>query len=293
MRLLPFFTLSAILILELLIAPQFINAQAQELTPSALVKSVPINVPNVPSGGVSQAEYNSQMNALKVTYRNQLGIYRTDEKTFQLAKDQYYQIQTLASLEEAVRSTRQVMLSRLDVIQTYFTMAKLTLENTKGLETDVKAVTLKDLDSLSTELKIHRAAATAASDRTGLLAVTTEFAGLDPRISTLSNKLSYLVAYGRLQTVGDKTSTIKKELQEVVEQTETAPLKLAERKRGLDEVQRNLNQVDQLLVKMRSQLNPVLNKDNNISSTNISADLSIIYGGLSRSITYLQELVKN
>ncbi len=253
-----------------------------------VVTPAPINL----TGGISDADFTTQMDALKVTYRNQLGIYRTNEKSFQIAKDQYYQIQTLAALEEAVRATRQVMLSRADVIQTYFTMAKLTLGNTKGIETDVKTKTLQDLDTLSTDLKVHRAAVAAASDRTGLLAVATEFDGLGDRVNSLSTSISYLVAYGRLQTVSDKTSTIKQELLQQIEQAETDPLKLAEKKRGLEEVQRNLDQVNSPLLKIRTALNPKTATNSQINSNTMANDFSDIYSGLSRSLSYLQELVK-
>ncbi len=282
----------ALVLLSLVSGQVVSTVQAQMSTPDPMVSPIITPAPINLTGGISDAEFNKQMSGLQVTYRNQLTTYRADEKTFQVAKDQYYQIQTLASLEEAVRSTRQAMISRLDVIQTYFLMAKLTLENTKGIETDVKSDTLKQLDTLTTDLKIHRAAVAASSDRTGLLAVATEFATLSPRISDLSQKISMLVTYGRLQTVDDKATTIKQELKNMIDQTETDPLKLAEKKRGLDEIQRNLDQVNTLLVNIRTTLNPKLNS-NSANSRSISDDFSNIFGGLSRSISYLQELVKN
>ncbi len=265
---------------------------AQDVTPSPanIVTPPPINLD---LGGTSEADYKKQLDALQTTYRNQLTTYRSDEKAFQINKDQYYKIQTLASLEAAVRQTRQVMLSRLDVLNTYLQIAKLTLQNTKGIETSVKSDQLQQIDILSDDLKTHRKNVEQASDRNSLLGVAVQFASLAPRIDATSTRVSYLVAYGNLQTVDDKTSTIKQELQQQIEQTETDPLKLAAKKRGFDEVQRNIDDVNPALLSVRAALNPTSKNQQDLANANLPGKFASIYGALSRSLSYLQELVKS
>lgn len=234
----------------------------------------------------------TQLANLQATYRNELTIYRSDEKTFQVAKDQYYQLLTLASLDEAVKQTRQVMLTRLDVLQAYFAIVRVTFANTKGIDPSVKTSLLANLDALVADLKTHQQQVSAATDRPSLLDVATKFSFLSPRILYLSDQISDLVTYGNLQTVFDKMSIIKHDFQTQFPQFITDPLLLAQKQRGLDEVQRNLDQINQPLVKIRTILNPA-NPNQNLNSANLSTDFSTIFGGLSRSESYLQELVKN
>lgn len=260
-----------------------------QVTPSPSFSPAPINLE---SGGLSEAEYSKQLNALQVTYRNQLTTYRSDEKAYQVAKEQYYKIQTLASLEEAVRKTRQVMLTRLDVLETYFTISKLMMQNQKGLDTAVKNDALQQIDIMIDDLKTHRKNVESSSDRTLLLTTAGQFVTLGNRIKTLSNRIASLIGYGRLQTVDDKMIAIKQELQQQTEQEEKDPLLLAQKKRGLEEVQRNLDEVNTTILKVRNTLS--LSKSNqNISTSAVSKDLSTIFAGLSRSISYLEELVKS
>lgn len=262
---------------------------AQSVSPAPTVTPPPLTLD---ISGTSEAEFTTQLNALQDTYRNQLTTYRSDEKTFQIDKDQYYKIQTLASLEEAVRQTRQVMLTRTDVLLTYLLISRLTLQNTKGIDTAVKSDALQQIDTLTNDLKTHRKSIEVSSDRTTLLSTATQFTPLAQRVTTLSKRISFLVGYGNLQTVDDKTVTIKQELQQQIEQSETDPLALASKRRGLDEVQRNLDQVKTPLVKVRTALDPK-NKNQDALSYDVTAAFSTIYGGLSRSLSYLQELVKN
>ncbi|CAN5281171.1 hypothetical protein BH10PAT2_BH10PAT2_4300 [soil metagenome] len=262
---------------------------AQTTSPSPIVTPPPIQLDIT---GTSQSEYTKQLETLQVTYRNQLTTYRNDEKTFQIDKDQYYKIQTLASLEEAVRQTRKVMLIRTDVLLTYLDMSRLTLQNTKGIDTTIKSDALQQIDTLAVDLRLHRKTIEVASDRNSLLSTATQFVPIAQRVNTLSRRVSYVVGYGNLQTVDDKMLTIKKELQEDVEKSETNPLVLAEKKRGLDEVQRNLNDINPPLIKIRAALSPSA-RQSDLGNLDINKQFSTIYGGLSRSLSYLQELVKN
>jgi len=243
--------------------------------------------------GTSQADFTTQLTALQTTYRNQLTTYRDNEKTFQIDKDQYYKIQTLASLEEAVRATRQVMLTRADVLLTYLTISRLTLQNTKGIDTAVKTDALQQIDTLSSDLKDYRKTVDVSQDRTALLNTAIQFLTLNSRTTALSRRIYLLVGYGNLQTVDDKTFAIKQELQTQVEQTETDPLVLAQKKRGLDEIQRNLDQINPPLTKVRFALDPVNKNNSSVTGIDFNQNFTAIYGGLSRSLSYLQEIVKN
>ncbi len=253
-------------------------------------------MPPVTSGdaaGLTAADYATQLTTLQTTLISQLTTYRSDAQAFQTSKDQYSQIHTLAALEEAVRMTRQVMTTRAEVLQTYLATARLTLQYTKGIDTQTKAASLLQLDQLVSDLKLHQLAIANASDRTSLLGVATQFLIFNKRITAFSNQVSLLVSYGNLQSVDDKMLTVKQDLQTQIQQVVTDPLLLAQKQRGLDEVQRNLDQINPTLQTDRAKLDPANAINQNIQASFFAADFSTIYGGLSRSLSYLQELVKN
>ena len=152
---------------------------------------------------------------------------------------------------------------------------------------------MAQLDQLIADLKKHQTRVDTSIDRSTLLLAAVEFSNLSPRITDLSTSISYLVIYGNLQAVYDKTVSVKQDLQASIQQTEQDPLLLAQKNRGLDEVQRNLDQVNLTLVKIRAELNPQNPEAASLNSTTIFGDFSTVYGGLSRSESYLQELVKN
>lgn len=272
-------------------APQVFAAT--KTTPVVAPTPSPSPVPTEdPASSLSMAEFSSQLQQLKTTYRQQLTNYRTSEKQFLVAKEQYSQIQTLASLEEAVKQTRQVMLDRVDVLSTYFSMMKLALENTKGLEPSVKKSQIGQLSSFIDGLKLHRAQVASAADRQGVYAMAVAFVPIGKQATTLSERIGLQIGYGNLQTVTDKLIVVGSEIRKQINDTETDPLKLAEKNRGLDETGRNVVQVRDTLTEVRIQINPSSTQSQFLNTTSIQQDFATIFGGLSRAVTYLQELLK-
>src|SRR5260221_1194929 len=54
------------------------------------------------------------LQSLRDKYSVQIDTYKTEYHNYTIARDQYFQLQTLVSLEDAVKATKQVLLSRLN-----------------------------------------------------------------------------------------------------------------------------------------------------------------------------------
>jgi len=103
--------------------------------------------------------------SLRKLYRDQIEAYRNSYKNFTVAKTNYTNVDTLTSLEEAVRATRVVMENRTKVLITYLELLVATLEDTSGVELNLKEDSLKQLNSMVMALKIHQEDVVLAKDR--------------------------------------------------------------------------------------------------------------------------------
>jgi hypothetical protein len=232
-----------------------------------------------------------QINDLRNTYRAQLETYRNNERQFAISKEQYYKIQTLASLEEAVRATREVMLSRIAVVKTYITLLKLSLLQSRGLDLAVKGQQIALIDQFLINLQKHQINVEVATDKLKLNAVTNEFKDMTPQISDLTYKSLTLIAYSNMQASYNETFLMKEQIKQKIETEETDALKVAEKKRGMDEIERNLTGVNTELTAVKSETEKPELRFSDSSYDQIVQDLGGVYGGLSRSISYLREIM--
>jgi hypothetical protein len=231
----------------------------------------------------------SELNQLKANYRQQLNTYRNDQRLFEVAKAQYEKLQTLTSLEEAVRSTQKVMTSRQVVLSTYLKILRATLNQTNGIDIPVKEKELKNLDTLLIDMKSHQLKIDASVDRLQLQQAAADYSKLDERVTSRSYFTLSLIAYGQMQSVLDKTMSVRDDVRQHTEATETNALRLAEKKRGLDEIDRNLTQVQNSLLKTKANifLNPDKSGEGTYGQT--VRDLNDAYANLSRSLGLLKE----
>jgi hypothetical protein len=239
---------------------------------------------------VSTPDHQSQIAQLQTSYAKYLSAYRDNERLFLIAQQQFFQLGTLASLEQAVQATKGVMLSRMDVLQSYLSFLELHLIDSKGIEVGLKNANVAELMNLLSQLKIQHAQVQAADDRLKIAKAAADFQILAPQLQQQAELTKSLIMYGRLQAVYDKTLAVKGEIAEQIKVKETNPLVLAEKQRGIQEVERNLDTVKAQLDKVRSQLS---NKDSgSFGFQAANSDLDAIYGGLSRSLSYFEELVR-
>lgn len=255
-------------------------------------ETVAVEEPQASPVAVTNPVVKTQIQELKEQYRVQLLAYRDNERQYTIAKEQYLQLKTLRSLEEAVQSARKVMLSRIQVLTTYISLLKQTLLETKGIDLKLKGEHIATIDLLLDEMTAHRRAIEKAADRTDVNALVDSFDKLQPEIETSAFKSLTLITYGNMRSVYDKTLSVRNEVQQNIEQNETDALKLSEKKRGFEEISRNLQDVETALGKVEEQMTDEKAEFSSTTYSEVVTGLSSVYGGLSRSISYLHESIQ-
>lgn len=245
----------------------------------------------------SPSPESNELANLREKYRSELSIYRTDERNFQIAREQYVKLQTLAALESSVQATRKVMLSRTAVLQTYLQILKMMVSNTSGIDITEKSKLLQEIDTAIDRLKSHQKLVEQAIDRNTILNSVTDFNLFYEDVQNIAYKSLSYIAYGRLQTVYDKTVAVKGEVLGYIEEQEKNGLRLGEKRRGLEETDRSLASTRARLDTVRMSFQP----RNSGQETQFDAngygrtvqELGAIYGDLYRNLSFLREVIKS
>jgi hypothetical protein len=116
----------------------------------------------------SIAPYSQQLEELARTYRGQVQEYQTKERAYIIAKTDFIQLETLASLESAIQASRELTIIRNQVLETYLQQLRVTLVATPGIEVPVKERATDRLEILLEVLDLHRQAAAQAETRAEL-----------------------------------------------------------------------------------------------------------------------------
>lgn len=254
--------------------------------------------PSPSSISVAPSLNTDEMQALRDRYRSELSIYRSDEEAYQLAKAEYAKLQTFVSLEKAVQATQKVMNSRVDVLETYIQMIRMTVTETVGIDVVQKNMLLQEIDATLARLRQHQDGALRnAIDRNALSSSVNEYAELNRSVtSTIYKSLSY-ISYGRVQAVYDKTLAVKSEVRSSLERQEIGGLALGEKRRAFDELERRFLDTESKMNRVQDEFVP---KSNNASRTYDQGtynayqnELSRVYAELLRTVDYLREVINS
>ena len=103
-----------------------------------------------------QERLDDEITKTRTSYNQGLEDYRVKSKNQAIAADQYESLNTLASLEDLVSKTRNLALSRDQVMFDYFTLLKLNLISATGVELELKDKYLTTLDQALEFLTLHQ-----------------------------------------------------------------------------------------------------------------------------------------
>ena len=238
---------------------------------------------------LSQPSNQVELEALRDTYRAQLEAYRDQERQHLIAKEQYNQLKTLTALETAVNTTRQVLITRAEVLDTYVTMLRLTLQDQPGVEVSRKEKLLIELDSLRVSLAQHKAQVEQATERTALAQVAQDFIPLGKSIESKSYHVQSAITLGRLQTVFDKSLALSGRLKEHA-LTDASSIQQSRRERAFAETERTVENIRQQLIS--SELEVQKEEGHSRSQyARFSTTLNPIYANLSQLLSYLEEVL--
>lgn len=281
--------------------PQFPVAWAQtepgtdpQTPPQTLPSSNPDEVasPEATFSGATSEE----IEAATTRYFAAVEAYRLEENRYNLARDQYYQLNTLAALDEAIRRSKEVLRARAEVLQSYFSYLRLILQNTKGIDLDDKARADQALQTWQIELETYVQQIPAATNREQVNALFSQINVRSKEIRHSAYGTLVLIKIGEIQTAVDTATLLSERTGRAVESSETisaANKEIAER--GLEEIrtllQRANNNTFTLLEDYRERNGRGDFSESNYRGFQTSAEFS--YRQLRQVVDYLREIQKD
>jgi cell fate (sporulation/competence/biofilm development) regulator YlbF (YheA/YmcA/DUF963 family) len=257
----------------LLFSPVSVGAQEATETPAPILQ---------------KESFDSELNQLNEIYRGQLTEYRTAEKEFAIARDQYLQLQTLASINEVIETAKKVLGLRNQVLITYLDLLRVNLIAAEGVEIAAKQLVLERIVAQKNWLQSHQSALAATTDREQLNQLSDNFIAQATELMSVSRQAISLLGLGKLQNVFDRLKTLSEDIT-AQESTQSG----VNAQRAVRETERLNQSLAVLLVNNWQELNEDL-QENNASSfySNLSKALNPIYADLSKLISFLEERLR-
>ena len=235
--------------------------------------------------------FSKDIRQLKLQYRGELEEYRSLENSYLIAKQQYYKLNTLASLEDVVQKTQAAMSSRAKVLKTYLRLLRLELLSQPGIELPAKTATEQSLLSALQQIEQHQQRFEKDLDKLQIGEIAEEFKTLIDQTEEAVYQALTVMSIGELQTIHDKAIVLKSDMESEIA-TAGGALKSAERKRSFAETDRVLNS-------LKPEFDFVEEKYSKPSTAgyrgvykSIEKQLSSIHSSLSQALTFLGELLK-
>ncbi len=224
--------------------------------------------------------------ATRQKYSQSLESYRSQERLYTIAYDQYSSLKTLAALEDLVLKTKSVLIVCDEVLINYLELLKLNLYASEGVELSIKNKYLDLLEEQIITLKAHREALEKKTDQSGVQASLDDFVKFDD-LDKISEQILALLAISRLQRIYDLAIPLKKDIDKFLAVDESDDLSALVRASA---------ETDKSLVKAQNNLNLLWQKSAQASSLesiyrNLTRDLNPVYINLSQSMAYLKELL--
>ncbi len=220
--------------------------------------------------------------------------YRDSVEKYLIAQQTYYQLNTLAAQDEAIRRGKDVMTARAELLRIYLTYLHLSVLQIRGAELVDKERVLNLVAGLLSQLTTYQEqipgldTRAAINDHLVLLNdakgtfLTTAYASLE------------IVKIGQLQTAIDTANLLQKDLATMVETAQISAADRAIKQRGLQEADRLLqNAADSLnvaLVKYRQLVDRGSLTDQNYRS--FQSEVEPVYLELRQADSFLQETAK-
>lgn len=237
----------------------------------------------------------AEIEAATTRYFSAVETYRLEENRYSLARDQYYQLNTLASQDEAIRRSREVLRARADVLQAYFSYLRLILQNTKGIDLDDKAAADQRLQLWQEELESYVQQIPLLTDRQQVNAAFDLLNTRSDEIQSSAYGTLVLIKIGEIQTATDTAGILHQRTKDAVENSTTLSAAQAEiSQRGLAEIvtllQRANNNTFTLIEDYREQRTRDNFSESSYRSFQTNAEFS--YLQLRQILDYLREIQK-
>ncbi len=237
-------------------------------------------------------DYETEKAALLKTFKAQILDYQQVYKEFVIAKKQFEKLQTIKSLNDALEATRQAALKRNEVLTTYIQILHLELIQVQpSLDPERRGKAIKEAESLISKLKDKHKQLESLVTREDLYQFVSVYPDFFKKVIYFSYQAKFILRTDQLY----RMSLILKDFREEVAKQQEAvtngnKLKELQFVRGLDEVDKELENIDQVFSKIKLKTY----HDERTSFDwykEAKKDLTDIYTASTRATDYLIELL--
>jgi hypothetical protein len=207
-----------------------VAAQTEELTPT--VTTIEESVDET----TEEKNIEDERQALKALYRDQIQAYQNSYRNFSLAKTQFQNLATLASLEEAVLSTREVFSARNIVLITYLDQLFLELTVNPSYDEEIRQEYLNKIKQLRAELVTFNQLVINSQDRQALAERAVGFIPLGTELQAISVQTRKLLFLGKFRSSAGMAQQLTQEIKASHEANPVSALKQGERQRAYQEL---------------------------------------------------------
>lgn len=186
----------------------------------------------------------STIETLTTRYRNTSEVYRNKEREFAIAKQQYTQLQTLASLEAAVQATRNVFIQRNETLTVYLELLEAIIRESDDIDVQSKRKVLELLVLQIEALQRYRARIDTATDRVGVELLADQFDLLSEDVQRTIYMAQSIIVLSNIQSSYESARVLQSEITARIQLEERSSLQEAEQQRAFDEVERTLLKIN-------------------------------------------------
>lgn len=229
----------------------------------------------------SEKEIADQLSEITEDYFTQVEEYRDVERRYIIARETYYQNNTLAAQEEAIRQAQFLMIARSTVLETYFEYLQKSLDLTLGIELEDKVLMNNRLATVRTDLE--ESLVDAGRDR-NRFQINEAFIALNAQqkeLTAIAYETLALVKIGQLQNALDQATISREMISSWLEVTQMTEANRIKKQRGLEEV-------DHLIQSSKNNLTEVNTRWRSLSATNRFSESSYRTFQENSEYTYLQ-----
>jgi hypothetical protein len=222
-----------LVVLALLIVafPSSVAAQEADFSSQTISEVTPV------ASTSAQPNVQEELNTLTQQYFDEVEQYRDVERRYLIARETYYQNNTLAAQDDALRVGQELLRARAKVLETYFTYLQKDLDRTLGVVLNDKVLMLNELERVRSELTESQKNAGTIANRTQL---NTTFALLNSQqtdLESIAYETLSLIKIGQIQNAIDQATFTQNMVGQWLAQAQLSAASKAKKERGLQEVE--------------------------------------------------------
>ncbi len=190
-------------------------------------------------------------------YYSFVEAYRNAVERYTIAEQDYYQQNTLASLEESMRRARELMRVRSELMESYFLYLELLLQDTRGVEIADKNIAQAELAFWQQQMVEYRSTIATLNSRPAIEQHMVLFNEQQNALRHSAYSALILIKIGKVQTALDNAVVVRETLSQAIENSSLSAADKLIKERGLEEadrlIQRAQNNVIALLIDYRTK----------------------------------------